>query len=741
MSNFNRAQSNLLRWASVIALMTFVGWPARVDAQSSGELQTATLEDLMKITVTTASRRAEGVGDAPAQVEVITARQIRARGYQSLADLLRDQLGIKIESGTDPDYPNDITVQGSRNTSRIILLMDGIRVSAPTSEPLPIMANYPIHHARQVEIVFGPASALYGADAFSAVINIVSKDVSEAEGLTATMSAGQFGLSNHSASYGARIGSASLIVAGQWFRDAQADLSTLYPDLFGGMRAQSDGTFNTIFGPMAATGTPSQAFENPISAHSGHAVFSVGGFQATLFNSRQRASTSFPYTPDNAVYSRDAFQQNDLWVGSGAYTRRIGVTTSTSTVTFSRHELNPQSGYWNVFSNLRKSFKYAYGSIIKGEQQLSWQLPRTVVTAGGTFERFFAIPQGADLNAPVTSRQSAGTILDTDIVDDFNVMRYSNTGGFLQAQVAVNPSVSITAGTRADYNSRYGGTINPRLGAVIKPASGTAVKVLAGTAFLAPSPYQASAHYGSFYSTDGGATYVSDFWHLGNPDLKPQKKYTLEASVTQSIGSLLSVSASAFYSHMKDVIKHDDPDQAGPGTYRGWPVAYVEFPVNEGREVIHGGTVDTTFLKSWTANRRLQIRAGVTAVDGYVVDDDHGSLQLGAVAPFQFRGSVDLEINRWTASAGVMTFGNQRVLALADDGRSRVTIPGYTLVNLNLRRNQIVKNFDGFVRVENLFDARYLHINERAYTNGEELVGAPQQPRRISAGVSVRFGR
>lgn len=734
--------SGLSRSVAVIAFATLAGLPISASAQSAGELKVATLEDLMKVTVTTASRRAEGVGDAPAQVEVITARQIRARGYQSLADLLRDQLGIKVESGTDPDYPNDITVQGSRNTSRIVLLMDGIRVSSPTGEPLPIMANYPVHHARQVEIVFGPASALYGADAFSAVINIVSREASEGDGLTATVSAGQFGLSNHTATWAARIGSGGVVVSGQWFRDAQADLSSVYPELFGGMQSQRTGTFDTIFGHMTATGTPSAAFENPIAAHSGLAVLSLGGFRATVFHGRQRASTSFPYTADNAVYSADAFQQNDLWVGAAAYTHPIGATTSTSTVTVSRHELSPRSGYWNVFSNLRKSFKYAYGSMLKVEQQFSWRIPRTVVTAGGTHERFFAIPQGADLNAPITSRYVPGTILDTTIVDAFNTMRYSNTGAFLQAQVSVTPALALTVGARGDFNSRYGGTLNPRLGAVLKPADGTAVKVLFGTAFLAPSPYQSTSHYGAFYSDDGGETYASDFWHLGNSDLKPQKKYTWEASVTQSLGPLFGISASAFYSHMDDVIKHSDAHEAGPGTYRGWPVAYIEFPVNQGREVIHGGTIDTNYLKSWSSRRRLQVRAGVTLVDGHTVDDDYPSaLSLGAVAPFQFRGSADLEIGPWTASAGVMTFGRQRVMALADDGRSRATIPGFTLVSLNLRRNQLLRHLDAFVRIENLFDARYLHINERAYTNGEELVGAPQQPRRVSAGVTVRFGQ
>jgi hypothetical protein len=106
----------------------------------------------------------------------------------------------------------------------------------------------------------------------------------------------------------------------------------------------------------------------------------------------------------NAVYNAEAFSENCLLVASGSYTRAIGRVTSTSTPMFSRHELDPDSGYWNVFTNMATSFKYAYGSMAKAEQQLSWKpRPSIAMTTGGTFERFFAIPQGADLNAPIQS--------------------------------------------------------------------------------------------------------------------------------------------------------------------------------------------------------------------------------------------------------------------------------------------------------------------------------------------------
>lgn len=200
--------------------------PGLVGAQLRTDLGAATLDELMKLTVTTASRRPEGLRDAPGKVDVVTADQIRARGYRSLADLLSDVPGFKMDFGGDQDYPVEFTVQGTRGTSRIVLLLDGVRVGAPTGEPLPIFANYPVHTARQVEIVFGPVSALYGADAFAAVVNIITKDASEAKGLAITASRGSFGLYNQAVSYGSDLGGrGSLVVGAQAMVDAQPDMT------------------------------------------------------------------------------------------------------------------------------------------------------------------------------------------------------------------------------------------------------------------------------------------------------------------------------------------------------------------------------------------------------------------------------------------------------------------------------------------------------------------------------------
>jgi outer membrane cobalamin receptor len=708
------------------------------------DLGRATLEDLLNIRITTVSLTPESLADAPGRVQVVTAAQIRRRGYRSLADLLKDLPDFKVDLAGNPDYPIELTVQGTRGASRVVLLLDGIRISSPTNEPLPILANYPVHSARQIEIMYGPASALYGADAFSAVINIISKDATQAAGLSVSTSVGQFGLFNQTLSYGTHFGAnASLVLSAQFVYDHQPDLSKYYPDAFGGMQAQRAGVFPTIFGPMTPNRPISSTYDIPLSAHSTQGLFKSGGLRLSFFENQSKVSTTSAYTPDNGIYDPAAFNLNRLFVGAASYTKAVGRATSTSTLTFSRHVLDPQSGYLNVYSNMERSYKYAYGSMMKAEEQVSWKpAPAVTLTTGGTFERFFSIPQGADLNAPVQSQDQPGTILDTNIPDDFFKVRYSNTGGYGQMQYAMNPAFGLTLGARADYNTRYGATFNPRLGLVAQSAGGTTWKLLYGSAFLAPSPYQTYSHYGSFYSMDGGKTFASSYWHLGNPGLQPQHKKTVETVLLQPLGSHFELSASAFYSSLTNLIKESDADRSYAGTYQGWPVAYIDFPWNEGEARVYGTTLGVGSLHTFGLDGRLEAHAALAWNDGWVREEAASSatLPIGGMAPLQLRVGADLDWQRWSVAPRLAIVGTQRLLATTAVGNAfeRQALAGYATVDVNLRRRNVFKRVDIFVTLENALDRRYRTINARAYTNPEELIGAPQNPRRISAGFELR---
>lgn len=728
---------------SVIALAAAV-WllgsaPAIAQSSRIGDMS---LEELLNVRVTTATRTSERARDVPARIEVITAEQIVQRGYRSLTDALADLPDFKIERHADQDLPVDVVVQGMRGALRLIVLLDGIRITSPTGEPLPLLGNFPVHTARQIEVLYGPASALYGADAFSAVVNIISKNPDEAEGVRITQSLGQFGLTNTAASYGVRFNRHTrLLVATQVMSDQQPDMSKYYPADFGAFDAQRRGTFNTIFGPITPSGPVPADFANPQTAHSLQATLHAGGLQVLLFDSHSTAPTAPAYTPENAVYSNEAFTRNELLVAAANFTRRIGGVTSTSTFSFGRHELDPQSGYRNVYSNMDRSFKYAYGTALRAEQQAVWKIGGSAtITAGGAAERFFAIPQGADLNQPVRSRDEPGTILGTTIRDDFYKIRYQNYAGYLQAQQVVNPSLTLTLGARGDHNTRYGGTFNPRLGLVWQPNAASNVKVLYGSAFLAPSPFQQYLHYGSFYSVDGGESYASEFWHLPNPDLRPQRRSTTEIAARQSFGANVELWGSAFYSNLSDLIRESvDREDRYAGTYKGWPVSLIEVSVNEGRGHTYGGSMGVDLQRLLGADRQITGRVSLSLAEGRIINGED-EVEIGGMAPVQMQMSADLKLDQWNVSPRLTLVGVQRALAVAADQHGvwrRRTLDGFALVNVNVRR-RLRRGLDAFVTIENALDARYRSINLRAFNNPEEFIGAPQNPRRIIAGVQVR---
>ena len=92
---------------------------ATAQSRPPRDLAGATIEDLMNIVVTTASRAPEGIAAAPARVQVVTAAQIERRGYRSLLDVLQDLTDFKVDLAGDPDFPARIAVLGTSGASLV----------------------------------------------------------------------------------------------------------------------------------------------------------------------------------------------------------------------------------------------------------------------------------------------------------------------------------------------------------------------------------------------------------------------------------------------------------------------------------------------------------------------------------------------------------------------------------------------------------------------------------------------
>ena len=141
------------------------------------------LEELLNQEVVTASKISVKSSDAPATIHLVSEDQIKTRGYSNLEHVLEDIHGIEIQRKASVEYSNYFTLRGIDGSEKFIIMMDGMRINSPTGTPLAVVYNYPVINAKQIEIILGPASALYGVDAFTGVINIITKNGQEAEGV------------------------------------------------------------------------------------------------------------------------------------------------------------------------------------------------------------------------------------------------------------------------------------------------------------------------------------------------------------------------------------------------------------------------------------------------------------------------------------------------------------------------------------------------------------------------------
>lgn len=197
----NFTDAGLLQEATVLLIDTYI----RLDAYDSARLyvqqlidvnplfQTRSDDELMfrlmvedvkrmerGVQVTSVSKVSENLYEAPATVILITEEQIKQRGYMDMTQLLRDLPGFDLSRSNGILYSH-IYQRGyrSNNTNRMLLLIDGIEENDLWGNIVYLSRQYPISNIKSVEVVYGPASTIYGANAFLGVISIITKNPRE----------------------------------------------------------------------------------------------------------------------------------------------------------------------------------------------------------------------------------------------------------------------------------------------------------------------------------------------------------------------------------------------------------------------------------------------------------------------------------------------------------------------------------------------------------------------------------
>ncbi len=142
--------------------------------------------------VLTAGRQVQAAKDVLADNVVITADEIAKSGASSLTDLLQKQRGIEVTRNGGPGTTSSVFIRGTSNAQNVVLV-DGVRIGSSTTGGA-TWSTIPLSQIERIEIVYGPLSSLYGADAIGGVVQVFTKKGSSAITPTASIGAGSYGL-------------------------------------------------------------------------------------------------------------------------------------------------------------------------------------------------------------------------------------------------------------------------------------------------------------------------------------------------------------------------------------------------------------------------------------------------------------------------------------------------------------------------------------------------------------------
>lgn len=163
-----------------IASLSMNAWAnAPVDDPASGMAGELSLSDLMSIKIVTASKEEEPINRAPGVISTISRHEIDLLGPKSLLEILSTMPGLVV-SGSYLFDRSSLAVQGDmskESSSHILLLIDGrpIREVQQGGLSSEILEGFPTSIIERIELVKGPGSVLYGSDAFTGVINIITR--------------------------------------------------------------------------------------------------------------------------------------------------------------------------------------------------------------------------------------------------------------------------------------------------------------------------------------------------------------------------------------------------------------------------------------------------------------------------------------------------------------------------------------------------------------------------------------
>jgi outer membrane receptor protein involved in Fe transport len=635
-----------------------------------------------------ATGRKQTVSQAPAVASIISAKTIRQIGARDIDEVLETIPGLHVSyasGGYNPIY--QIRGITSSVNSQVLMLINGTPITNVfAGDRSQAWGGMPVENISRIEVIRGPGSAIYGADAFAGTINIITKNSTEIDGLEIGASAGSFDEYRGWLQYGGSI-------AG-WDAAFSAQVLDTH-----GQHEKVDADFQTLLDTNPFLGTNAslapdgvnlgrQSLDTRIDLSNDEWQIRLGyqrrqiGSGAGLFQALDTAgeANSRRYNAD-VTYINTDFSENWDFKAQYSFFNTITTTnamllppgTNTGAGVFPNgiiaqpdvHEHHNRIDLSSFYTGL-KNHDIRVGTGFHHQDQYKIEEMKNYVPFGAAL-----IP--------------LGSLMDVTDTAPFNQEKTRKIYyGFIQDAWDFVPDWTLTAGLRYDHYSDFGSTVNPRLALVWQTNYRLTSKLLYGRSFRAPS-------FAEQFNINNPVA-------VGNPDLDPEVIDTYELAFDYAATNDLKIGFNIFYYQMDDIIRFD-PTTAN----------------NTGKQTGHGLEMEV----NWKATDKLAVYGNYA----YQSSEDKATSSDAADAPQQqmyIRANYDLSPIWSINSQFNHVMDRQRA-----SGDLRSDIDDYSIVDLTLRAKEFSPGYEFAISARNLFDddAREPSLAPGAITNDLPLAG------------------
>lgn len=501
------------RWVLILLLVALFACalPPSATAASDGQPGSEELAFMEIEEVYSAAKHWQEIKDAPASVTVVTRDEIKKYGYRNLSDILTNVRGFYITN--DRKYEQlgfrGITHQGG-DGNILLELVDGHTYNENMYGSVFLGNEFgiDIDLIRRVEVVRGPGSALFGSNALLGIVNVITKNGQDINGLYLKSESGSYSTYKGGFIYGNKFSNGIDIICSATLLDSAG--RDFYFKEF--------NTSNTLNGN--ARSMDGEGVWN--------AFLKAAYGELNLTANIHARDKDVPTAAYNTTFGDNRFQISDQR-GFIEMKWDHSIDDSTGMMLKAYYDQYLYTGRYPMDDDL---------SVLNKDETLSRRLG-TEFKISRSIGSSNLMTAGAEVSSYFTAEQKNYNVDPWDSRFDQN-HPYNTWSGYLQDEWRPLSWLKLVAGARYDYFTTFGGQVSPRVGIILQPTRDNTVKLIYGEAFRCPNLYE-------LYYDDGRT-------QRANPDLKPESLNSYEFVWEHEFTTVWKGSVGAFHYEINDLI-------------------------------------------------------------------------------------------------------------------------------------------------------------------------------------------